>query len=72
MRDPGQPGRHQQGYGRALNYLEDRFPKLSSQLGRAFVAATDQFARTFMRTMATEARRYHVYMVASNTQAPFG
>jgi hypothetical protein len=59
------------GYGRALNYLEARFPNLSSQLGRAFVAATDEFARTFMGTMATAARRYHVYLVASNSQAPF-
>jgi hypothetical protein len=60
-----------QGYGRALTYLGDRFPKLQSQLGRAFVAATDQFVRTFMTTMATEALRYRVYVVASNTQAPF-
>jgi hypothetical protein len=59
------------GYGRALAYLGRRFPKLSGQLGRAFVAATDQFVRTFMTTMAAEARRYHVYVVASNTQAPF-
>jgi hypothetical protein len=59
------------GYGRALKYLEARFPNLSSQLGRAFVAATDQFARTFMATMAAAARRYHVYVVASNSQAPF-
>jgi hypothetical protein len=60
-----------QGYGRALTYLGDRFPKLNEQLGRAFVAATDQFVRTFMTTMAVEALRYRVYVVASNTQAPF-
>ncbi|MGZ4186208.1 MAG: hypothetical protein ACXVUE_18795 [Solirubrobacteraceae bacterium] len=60
-----------QGYGHALTYLRDRFPKLNEQLGRAFVAATDQFVRTFMTTMATEALRYRVYVVASNTQAPF-
>ncbi|HET7052201.1 MAG TPA: hypothetical protein VFI54_28280 [Solirubrobacteraceae bacterium] len=59
------------GYGRALTYLGDRFPKLNEQLGRAFVAATDQFVRMFMTTMATEALRYRVYVVASNTQAPF-
>jgi hypothetical protein len=59
------------GYGRALTYLGRKFPKLQSQLGRAFVAATDQFVRTFMTTMATEALRYGVYVVASNTQAPF-
>jgi hypothetical protein len=59
------------GYGRALTYLGKRFPNLSGQLGRAFVAATDQFVRTFMNTMAAEALRYRVYVVASNTQAPF-
>lgn len=59
------------GYGRALTYLGHKFPQLQSQLGRAFVAATDQFVRTFMTTMATEALRYRVYVVASNTQAPF-
>jgi hypothetical protein len=59
------------GYGRALRYLEKRFPRLHAQLGRAFIAGTDQFVRVFMRTMAAEARRYGVYLVASNTQAPF-
>jgi hypothetical protein len=59
------------GYGRALTYLESRFPALSTQLGRAFVAATDTFVRVFMGTMATEAERYGIYIVASNTQAPF-
>ncbi len=59
------------GYGRALTYLQHRFPALASQLGRGFVAATDTFARVFMTTMAGEARRHHLYIVASNTQAPF-
>jgi hypothetical protein len=59
------------GYGRALTYLQGRYPKLASQLGRGFVAATDTFVRVFMTTMATEARRHHLYVVASNTQAPF-
>jgi hypothetical protein len=59
------------GYTRALNYLERRFPGLSKMLGRAFVAATDEFVRVFMGTMATEARRYHVYVVASNSQPLF-
>jgi hypothetical protein len=59
------------GYGRALTYLQRRFPGLSGQLGRGFVAATDTFVRVFMTTMAREARRYHLYVVASNTQAPF-
>jgi hypothetical protein len=59
------------GYGRALDYLEPRFPKLTGELGRSFVAATDEFVRVFMTTMADEARRYGVYAIASNTQAPF-
>jgi hypothetical protein len=59
------------GYARALGYLERHFPKLSGQLGRSFVAATDQFVRVFMTTMAGVARRYGVYVIASNTQAPF-
>ncbi len=59
------------GYGRALTYLQFRYPPLARQLGRGFVAATDTFVRVFMTTMATEARRYHLYIVASNTQAPF-
>jgi hypothetical protein len=59
------------GYARALSYLGKRFPALDSQLGRGFVAATDEFARVFMTTMAQAARRYGVYVIASNTQAPF-
>jgi hypothetical protein len=59
------------GYRRPLAYLERRYRGLSGQLGKAFVAATDQFVRIFMTTMATEARRYRVYLIASNTQAPF-
>jgi hypothetical protein len=59
------------GYGRALTYLQGRHPQLAHQLGRGFVAATDTFVRVFMTTMATEARRYGIYIVASNTQAPF-
>ena len=49
------------GYARALRYLDGRFPALAGALGRPFVAATDQFVRVFMATMATQARRYHVY-----------
>ena len=59
------------GYHRALRYLELRFPHLSDQLGRSFVAGTDEFVRVFMGAMARTARRYHVYVVASNSQAPF-
>ena len=59
------------GYSRALSYLDPRFPGLAGKLGRAFVAATDQFVRTFMVPMAREALAHHLYVVASNTQAPF-
>jgi hypothetical protein len=59
------------GYAPALTYLRTRFPKLNSELGRAFVAATDTFVNVFMTTMAREAERYRLYVVASNTQAPF-
>ena len=71
MRDPGRTLALDRGYGQALNYLQSRFPGLSKKLGRAFVAATDEFVRVFMGTMATAALRYHVYVVASNSQAPF-
>jgi hypothetical protein len=56
------------GYGRALNYLEPRFPRLQNQIGRAFVAGSDEFVRVFMTTMSRLARRYHLYVIASNTQ----
>ena len=59
------------GYADVLTRLYRRFPSLRDQLGRAFVAATDTFVRVFMATMASAARRYGVYLIASNTQAPF-
>ena len=71
VRDARDARRLDGGYARALRYLEPRFPVLNSELGRSFVAATDTFVRVFMATMATEARRYGVYVVASNSQAPF-
>jgi hypothetical protein len=59
------------GYANALTYLHTSFPALNRELGRAFVAGTDTFVRVFMQTMASEAQRYGLYIVASNTQAPF-
>ena len=59
------------GYAPALDYLGARYPKLGAALGRSFVAATDEFVRVFMTTMAAEARRYRIYVIASNTQARF-
>jgi hypothetical protein len=58
-------------YAPATHYLERRFPSLGTQLDSAFIAGTDQFVRVFMTTMAREAVRYGIYLVASNTQAPF-
>jgi hypothetical protein len=59
------------GYAKALTYLGARYPALGGELGRSFVAATDEFVRVFMTTMSGVARRYGVYVIASNTQAPF-
>jgi hypothetical protein len=59
------------GYARALGYLGAKYPAMSTTLGRSFIAATDQFVRVFMATMAAEARRYRIYVIASNTQARF-
>jgi hypothetical protein len=59
------------GYQHALAYLHPRFPRLHAELGQTFVAATDEFVRVFMTTMAAVARRYGVYVIASNTQAKF-
>ncbi|HET8977990.1 MAG TPA: hypothetical protein VFN87_07520 [Solirubrobacteraceae bacterium] len=59
------------GYRRALRYLQPRFPGLGAEIGRGFVAATDEFVRVFMTTMAQAALRYRIYVIASNTQAPF-
>lgn len=58
-------------YAPAIQYLEGRFPALGGQLDSAFIAGTDRLVRVFMTTMAREALRYRVYLVASNTQAPF-
>ncbi len=59
------------GYAKPLSYLESRFPHFKGELGQSFVAATDEFVRVFMTTMARTARRYGVYVIASNTQARF-
>ncbi len=59
------------GYARASNYLNASFPGLSAKLDSSFIAGTDTFVRVFMTTMATEARRYGVYLVAGNVQARF-
>jgi glycerophosphoryl diester phosphodiesterase len=47
-----------------------RFPSLPA-LGRVFTAGTDTFARGWMQVFSDMARRYGVYILGSNTQAPF-
>ena len=57
-------------YGRETAAYRARFPGLSPVSG-TFVAATDTFARGFMQTFSDIARRYGVYILGSNNQAPF-
>ena len=69
---PGHPRRHQHRLRPRAHLPAARgTPRSAQQLGRGFVAATDTFVRVFMTTMAAEARRHHLYIIASNTQAPF-
>jgi hypothetical protein len=58
------------GYARQVAYYKARFPDLGSTSG-LFVAATDTYARGFMATFSDLARRYGIYVVAANDQAPF-
>ena len=58
------------GYSKQLAYYRARFPSMHPLSG-AFVAATDTFARGFMQTFSDMARRYGVYVLGSNSQAPF-
>jgi hypothetical protein len=57
-------------YSRPIDVYRSRFPAMGP-LVAGFVGATDTFVRGWMRTFADLARRYHVYMIGSNTQAPF-
>ncbi|HEX2086758.1 MAG TPA: glycerophosphodiester phosphodiesterase family protein [Solirubrobacteraceae bacterium] len=57
-------------YGRELALYRKRFPQLSPVAG-AFVAATDTFGRGWMQVFSDMARRYGVYILGSNNQAPF-
>ena len=57
-------------YSRPIDAYRARFPGMGS-LVAGFVGATDTFVRGWMRTFADLARRYDVYMIGSNAQAPF-
>ena len=58
------------GYSKELAAYRSRFPELSPVSG-VFVAATDTFARGWMQVFSDIARRYDVYILGSNNQAPF-
>ena len=58
------------GYAGPEAYYARRFGRLPP-LGASFVAATDVFVRGFMQTFSQAARRHGIYLIASNTQAPF-
>ncbi|MDQ5808430.1 MAG: hypothetical protein M3320_07105, partial [Actinomycetota bacterium] len=53
-----------------LALYRKRFPRMSPVSG-AFVAATDTFARGWMQLFSDMAKRYDVYILGSNNQAPF-
>jgi hypothetical protein len=58
------------GYAEEIAVYRARFPDLNP-VNAAFVAATDTFARGWMQTFSDMARRYGVYILGSNNQAPF-
>jgi len=57
-------------YGPQVAAYRARFPGLGP-IEQSFVAPTDTFARGWMRTFSDMARRYRIYILGSNTQAPF-
>lgn len=57
-------------YGRQNGAYASRFPQMGP-IERAFIAPTDTFARGWMQVFSDMARRYGVYIVGSNNQAPF-
>jgi glycerophosphoryl diester phosphodiesterase len=57
-------------YARQNDAYAGRFPQMGP-IEQAFVAPTDTFARGWMQVFSDMARRYDVYIVGSNNQAPF-
>lgn len=57
-------------YARPLAYYHRHLPGLNAT-SEVFVATTDTFARSFMTVLSDVARRHHLYVAASNDQAPF-
>lgn len=57
-------------YAGPIAAYRQRFPDLGP-IEQGFVGPTDTFARGWMQTFSDLARRYRIYIVGSNTQAPF-
>jgi len=57
-------------YGAQIAAYRGRFPEMGA-IAQSFVAPTDTFGRGWMQTFSDMARRYDVYILGSNTQAPF-
>jgi glycerophosphoryl diester phosphodiesterase len=57
-------------HAKELALYRKRFPRMSPVAG-AFVAATDTFGRGWMQLFSDMAKRYGVYILGSNNQAPF-
>ncbi len=58
-------------YAPQMAAYEARFPGLTPITPGAFVATTDTLARSFMQAFSDISKRYGVYMLGSNNQAPF-
>ncbi len=60
----------QTGYDDVITEYRSRFPDMPA-VGATFVAGTDTFGRGWMQTFSDMAKRYDVYILGSNNQAPF-
>jgi glycerophosphoryl diester phosphodiesterase len=57
-------------YGQQVAAYRARFPDMGG-VAQSFVAPTDTFGRGWMQVFSDMARRYHLYILGSNTQAEF-
>jgi len=57
-------------YAKELAAYRARFPGMAP-VSQAFVGATDTFGRGWMQVFSDMARRYDLYILGSNNQAPF-
>jgi hypothetical protein len=58
------------GYAKQMDAYAARFPEWNATSG-VWIAPTDTLARGWMQTFSSISKRYGVYMVGSNNQAPF-